>query len=68
MRHKQPCEKDCSGRTAECKRTCPRWAEYEAKMQIEYADREQKFKLADDLLECAKRRGKRKTGVNSWSR
>ena len=28
-RPKQPCKKDCPDRTAECKKTCPKWKEYE---------------------------------------
>ena len=29
-RPKQPCAKKCPGRSAECKKTCEKWLEYEA--------------------------------------
>ena len=34
-----PCQPDCPERTWECKRTCPKWAKYEAKKQEIYAER-----------------------------
>lgn len=37
---KQPCEKNCPERTAECKKTCPRWAAYWQEKQEEYKRRE----------------------------
>ena len=45
-RPKHPCKKDCPDRTAECKKTCPKWLEYEPlrnefyKLRAEAYDRE----------------------------
>lgn len=36
---KPPCDRNCSDRTWDCKLTCPKWAEYEAWKQEEYARR-----------------------------
>lgn len=35
----QPCKRDCPDRTWDCKISCPKWAEYEAKKQEIYEKR-----------------------------
>lgn len=37
-----PCTRDCTGRSAECRKTCPEWAKYERIKQAEYAERERR--------------------------
>jgi hypothetical protein len=37
--NKQPCKRDCPERTAECKKTCPKWLRYWAVKQEEYKRR-----------------------------
>ncbi len=43
----QPCHKDCPERTWDCKLTCPKWAEYEAWKQEEYARRQEELQGKD---------------------
>lgn len=38
-----PCRQDCPDRTAECKKTCPKWAKWETKKQAMYAARKKKI-------------------------
>ena len=37
--NKQPCERNCKDRTAECKRTCKKWLDYWKVKQEEYKRR-----------------------------
>lgn len=34
-----PCKKDCAKRSAECRKTCTAYKEYEAEKTVEYAER-----------------------------
>lgn len=38
---KHPCAPDCKERSAECKKTCIRWAEYWERKKEEYKRREE---------------------------
>ena len=41
---KQPCEKDCPKRTAECKKTCPDWEKFEKEKFENYKLRDEYFR------------------------
>ena len=69
MRRKNPCYPQCTGdgRSADCHATCKKWAEYEAEKFADYAVRNERLALKEDLNEHTKaatkrmKRGKRKT-------
>lgn len=61
---KCPCEKTCPERTAECKRTCPRWAEYEAAKFDDYAERQKKMQHVDDVISVERRRSRNRLRGN----
>nr|DAP48210.1 MAG TPA: hypothetical protein [Caudoviricetes sp.] len=42
----QPCAKDCPDRSAECRLTCPKWAEYTAERAKDYEQRLAKWQAA----------------------
>ena len=55
---KQPCQKDCPGRTPECKKACERWKAYERAMHEEYKQRVVDFEITDSLIQGDRRRMK----------
>lgn len=48
---KSPCGKVCTKRTVECKRTCEKWAEFEAWKFEQYAEKMKKYKLESDYFD-----------------
>lgn len=42
-----PCTRDCTRRSAECRKECTAWREYEAIKQAEYAERERRMAEAE---------------------
>lgn len=56
----QPCHRDCPERTWDCKLTCPRWAEYEAWKQEEYARRLTTIQSYDYTSHMARQVAKRR--------
>lgn len=42
-RPKHPCKKDCPDRWAECKKTCPKWKEYEPLLREFYKERAEAY-------------------------
>ena len=56
MQH--PCKQDCPERTAECKRTCERWATYERAQRDEYEQRRMAALIRDTEMEMGRRRTK----------
>ena len=62
---KHPCAKDCPRRSAECRSTCPEWAEYEAAKKADYAEREKRWQAEGYFCENSikiKKRKYKKTG------
>ena len=57
---KPPCDRNCSDRTWDCKLTCPKWAEYEAKKQEEYAKRLEVSQCYDYTSHMARQIAKRR--------
>ena len=45
----QPCKQDCPGRSAECKCSCEKWAEFEARKQEDYERRRKQGQHTYDL-------------------
>ena len=45
---KPPCGKVCPKRSAECKKTCEEWAEYEAEKFERYREKEKRILQAED--------------------
>ena len=56
----QPCHRDCPERTWDCKRTCPKWAKYEAWKQEIYAIRLAKQQTYDYTSHMARQVAKRR--------
>lgn len=54
-----PCSKDCTERTAECRKTCRRWKEYEVKRNEEYAQRKERCEQRDAFVSAVKNRKKK---------
>ena len=54
-----PRSKGCPERTAECRKTCKRWTEYEAKRNEEYAKRKERYEQRDADV-CATKNRKKK--------
>ena len=52
---KSPCERNCTERTAHCKRTCSKWKVYEAQKQEEYKERERQSKINDAIFSSSNR-------------
>ena len=53
---KPPCGRSCSKRSAECKRTCKEWKDYEKKKFEEYEEREKNMKQKEDCIVLELRR------------
>ena len=56
---KHPCEQDCAERTAECKKTCPRWAVYAEAKKAEYAERKMRWMITETEFIANRRRTKK---------
>lgn len=52
-----PCKKDCESRSAECRKTCSAWADYEQLKAEEYALR---AKIAEDFAHTANAKARQK--------
>lgn len=47
---KPPCDPNCQERTAECKKTCPRWQEYETEHMQELKERAENYERNTDYF------------------
>lgn len=56
---KHPCSQDCGERTAECHKTCEKWAKYEAEKKADYALRDDERMLKDAHICAHKNRAKK---------
>ena len=65
---KHPCEQDCAERTAECKKTCPRWAVYAEAKKAEYAKRRMEYLIRDTEFKANERRTKAGCFVGSCTK
>lgn len=50
-KERSPCGKFCPERSAECKRTCEKWQEYESKHMAELQERAKEFEREADYWE-----------------
>lgn len=55
---KHPCNQDCPRRSAECRRTCPEYAEYAQAKQAEYAERKVQQMIKETEFLANRRRTK----------
>ena len=65
-RPKHPCSQTCPDRTAECKRSCERWKQYEAAKQEDYKNRAEISKVIGAIIQTEQDRKKRGCSLASY--
>lgn len=65
----QPCRKECPGRSAICKVTCPKWQKWEAQKRIKYKEHLDQSLAVPDLnrIRIGSWRSKRKLHKSKWN-